>query len=173
MTKAKLKNYLEVATNIAVLIVALVVLSVLAANYFSRRSTPQLHAGLQKGQTFPQVSGISYNAPSQTLLVVMSTKCHYCVESLPFYKQLAEAQRNNGRVRIVAVFPNNADEVRQFVQQNNLNLETIADVSLATLNISGTPTAILIDNSGRVSDFWIGKQPPEIEQQILKVVSGV
>lgn len=173
MSQAKLKSYLEVATNVAVLLVALAVLGVFASNYFSRRSTPQLHAGIQKGQVFAQVSGINYSTSSQTLLIAMSTRCHYCAESIPFYKQLAEAQRTNGRpTRIVAVFPNTEEEVRQYTQQNKLALDTISGVNLETLKISGTPTAVLIDSDGKVSDFWVGKQPPEVEQQILKAVTG-
>jgi thiol-disulfide isomerase/thioredoxin len=173
VSQAKLKNYIEMATNVAVLLVALTVLGVFALNYFSRRSTPQLQAGLQKGQVFARVAGVNYDTSSQTLLIAMSTKCHYCAESLPFYRQLAEAQRSKGQhVNVVAVFPNNEDEVRQYAQRNSLALETVAGVKLATLNISGTPTAVLIDNGGRVIDFWVGKQPPETEQQILKAVSG-
>jgi peroxiredoxin len=172
VSQAKLKNYLEIATNVAVLLVAVVVLSVFAWNYFTRRSMPQIQAGLQKGQVFGQVLGINYHDTPQTLLIAMSTKCHYCTESLPFYRQLAEAQRTNGRsTHIVAVFPNREEEVRQYAQQNNLDLDTIAGVNLATLNISGTPTAVLIDSSGRISDFWVGKQPEDTEKQIIRAVN--
>src|SRR5437588_1264244 len=156
VNQAKLKSYLEVATNVAALLVALVVLGIFAWNQFTRHSIPQLQAGLQKGQDFVQVPGINFNTLSQTLIIAMSTKCHYCAESLPFYKQLAEAQRANGQAtHIVAVFPNREDEVKQYVQQNKLDLETIAGVNLDALNISGTPTAVLIDSSGKVRDFWV------------------
>ncbi len=102
----------------------------------------------------------------------MSTRCHYCTEGLPFYKQLAEAQRTSGReTHVVAVFPNQEAEVRQYVQQNRLDLEIAADVDLGALNISGTPTVVLIDGSGRIRDFWLGKLPQDQEQQVLKAVS--
>lgn len=160
------------ATNVAVLLVALAVLSTFAWNYFGRSPTPQLQAGFQKGQTFAQVPGVSYGSSPRTLLIAMSTRCHYCAESLPFYKQLVEAQRTSGReTHVVAVFPNQEPEVRQYVQQNRLDLETVAGVDLGTLNIYGTPTAVLIDDSGKVRDFWLGKLPEDREQQIIKAVS--
>ena len=171
MNQTKLKSYLEVATNVAVLLVALAVLSTFAWNYFGRSPTPQLQAGFQKGQTFAQVPGVNYDNSPQTLLIAMSIRCHYCTESLPFYKQLAEAQRTSGReTHVVAIFPNSVAEVRQYVQQNNLDLETIAGLDFGALNISGTPTAVLIDESGKIRDFWLGKPPQDKEQQIMKAV---
>jgi hypothetical protein len=171
LNQAKLKSYLEVATNIAVLLVALAVLGTFAWNYFGRTPAPQLQAGFQKGQTFAQVPGVSYESAPQTLLIAMSTRCHYCTESLPFYKQLVEGQRANGQAtHVVAVFPNPEAEVKQYVQQNNLDLETIAGVDFGALNISGTPTAFMVDSSGKVRDFWLGKLPQDKEQQIIKAV---
>lgn len=173
MNQTKLKSYLEVATNIAVLLVALAVLSTFAWNYFGRSPAPQLQAGFQKGQTFAQVPGVSYNSSPQTLLIAMSTRCHYCIESLPFYKQLAAAQRTSGReTHVVTIFPNQEAEVRQYVQQNKLDLETVAGVDLEALNISGTPTAVLIDGNGKIRDFWLGKLPQDKEQQIIKAVNA-
>ena len=101
----------------------------------------------------------------------MSTRCHYCAESLPFYKQLAEAQRTGGReTHVVAVFPNPEAEVRQYVQQNNLDSETIAGVDFGALSISGTPAAVLIDEGGKIRDFRLGKLSQDEEQQIMKAV---
>lgn len=173
MSQTKLKSYLEVTTNVAVLLVALAILVTLAWNYFGRRPAPLLQAGFQKGQTFAQVPGIRYDSSPQTLFIAMNTHCHYCAESLPFYKQLADAQRTSSRAtHVVVLFPNQETEVMQYVQQNGLDLETIASVDFSALNISGTPTLILLDDDGRVLDFWVGKLPQEQEQQVVKAVTG-
>ncbi|HVF55789.1 MAG TPA: hypothetical protein VM934_06540 [Pyrinomonadaceae bacterium] len=172
MNQARWKNRLEVATNMAVLFVAVIVLATFVRSYLGSHPKPQLEAGFQKGQPFARVPGINYNSASQTLLIAMSTKCRYCNESVPFYKQLAEAQRASGKAtHIVAVFPNAEGEVKQYLQQNNLNLETITDIDLKALNINGTPSAVLIDSSGKVSDFWIGKLPQDIQQRVIKAAS--
>lgn len=172
MGSAKLKDRLEVATNIAVLLVAAIVLATFVRAYFGSHPTPQIQSGFQRGQTFARVPRISYDSSPQTLLIAMSTRCHYCVESLPFYKRLAEAQRANGRtIHIVAIFPDQEAEVREYVRQNKVDLETIAGVNFGALNISGTPTAVLIDGGDRVRDFWVGKLPQDKEQQIIKAVT--
>ena len=69
-----------------------------------------------------------------------------------------EAQHQGSKsLRIVALFPNKAEEVAKYVEENHLNLDTVADVDFGRLRVSGTPTMILIDNSGEVNDFWVGK----------------
>lgn len=171
MDRTRLKGHLEVATNVAVLLVALVILSAFAWSYFVRHSTPQIEDGFQKGQVLASVPGINYGSASQTLLIAMSTKCHYCEESLPFYKQLAEAQRvSDSGTQIIAVFPNAEEEVKQYLQQNEFDLESLSSVDFRALNISRTPTAVLIDSDGKVLDFWVGKLPSDVEQQVVRAV---
>ena len=103
----------------------------------------------------------------------MNTRCGYCNESIPFYKQLVEAQQSSDQnVRLVAVLPNSEVEVKQYMQQQQLNISTVPKVNLQTLKVAGTPTIILVDNGGRVLDFWVGKLPQDSEQQVIKIISG-
>lgn len=98
----------------------------------------------------------------------MSATCHYCKESLPFYKQLADAQQQSGRAtHIVAIFPNSENDIKQYVQENQLHLETIAGVNFKALNISSTPTMLLVDRDGKILDFWVGKLSKNDEQQVI------
>jgi peroxiredoxin len=171
MTQDKWKGSVEVVTNLAVLLVAVVVLATFAKSYFAGGRSPRLEAGLRKGEAFSPVRGLDYGGSPLTLLIVMNTNCHYCTESVPFYRKLAEAQRTGGRAaRVVAVFPNDEAEVREYARQTGLDLEKVSGVDFSKLNVGGTPTAILIDSGGTVRDFWVGKLPSESEQQIINAL---
>lgn len=172
MDDAKLKNYLEVTTNVAVVVVAIVVLSVFALTFFNHYQKTQVQAGLQRGQKLDRLPVATKNNAAQTLLVVMNTTCHYCSESIPFYNQLVETQHNtNNTTAIIAVFPNSENEVKEYVRQNQLNITTIAaSIDFKALHVAGTPTIILIDNSGKIRDFWVGKLSKDEEQQVIKAV---
>lgn len=172
--KEKAKSYLEVITSIAVLIVSAVVLATFALNYYRARWPPtQLQAGLQKGVALPPLQALNYSDSPQTLLVALNTRCEYCTASVPFYNQLAELQRNNNKgIKIVALFPNPADEVSQYVAQKKLELIAIAAPDVGGLGLYGTPTMILVDNQGRVIDFWIGKLSPNVEQEVIGRLSN-
>lgn len=169
----KIKSYLEVSTNIAVLFVAIVAL-VFALNYYrAARSITQLQSGLHKEITLSPLTGVNYGDARQTLLIAMNTRCKYCIESVPFYNQLADLQRNNTKaISVIAIFPNADDEVRQYVKQWRLAVPTIAAVDFQKLNLAGTPTMILVSNQGRILDFWIGKLSAEDEQQVIQRING-
>lgn len=172
MDDTKLKNYLEVTTNVAVVVVAIVVLSVFAWTFFNHYQKTQIQAGLQRGQKLDQLTVAINNNAAQTLLVAMSTTCHYCSESIPFYNQLIEIQHNtNNPTAIIAVFPNSENEAKEYIRQNKLNITTVAaSIDFKSLHVTGTPTIILVDNSGKIRDFWVGKLSKDEEQQVIKAI---
>lgn len=174
MEGSRLRKSLEVATNIAVLLVAIAVLGVLALYLYNLHATPQtqLLPGLQRGATVPQVQGLSYRDAPRTLLIAMSTQCGYCKESVPFYHQIVKAEKASGmRTRIVAIFPNSQREVDLYVKQNQLEMDTRAETDFRRLHIAGTPTIILLDGAGVISNFWIGRLSEDDERQLIRALS--
>jgi thioredoxin-related protein len=172
MKFSKSKNILEIATNVAVLLVALVALTAFAWNYFVQSQGLILKNGLRKGQILTKLPGLDYGNAHQTLLIAMNTKCPYCNESLLFYKQLIKTRQENGIVtRIVAIFPGPEEETKEYVKQNQLDVYTVSGVDFGLLNVLGTPTLILVDDKGKLLDFWTGKVPAHVEQQIIKIIA--
>lgn len=154
----RLRSTLEIATNIAVLLVAIAALSTLAIIVFLKPATPNLRPGLEKGKVFAQVPKVDYGSREQTLLIFLNTNCSYCLESIPFYRKLSDAQPQGSKsLRIVALFPNKAEEVAKYVKENQLTVENVAEVDLGVLGISGTPTMILVNSKGEVKNFWLGR----------------
>lgn len=170
----KLKAYLEVTTNIAVILVAVLVIGTFAWNFYhARQGETVLESGLLKNTVLSPLRGVSYSESPQTLLIAMNTQCRYCSESTAFYNRLAEFRRTGkGAVRILAVFPNSTDEVREYVSRTGLDLDTIAATDLEQLNVAGTPTVILVDGHGKVVDFWVGKLTTDSEEEILRRLSA-
>ncbi len=171
MERIKVKSALEIATNISVLLMALIVLGSFGWHHIVAKPKLQLQTGLQKGSILPQVSGVNYSAAQRTLVIAISSRCGYCSESIQFYKQLAEAQGVSGITRILAMLPDGEDEAKQYLQQKQLDLKFISNVNFKDLNITATPTLVLVDKSGKILDFWIGKPSKDVEDQVLKAVS--
>jgi thioredoxin-related protein len=169
----KIRSGLEVATNIAVLLVSVIVLGSFAWNYFSPTPTVLLQTGLQKGAAFAQVPGVDYKTAPQTLIIAMSADCDYCSQSIPFYKQLAELenQRSKG-IPIIALFPDGDSQMKQYLQEHQFTVKAISKVDFKALNVAATPTTVLVDSNGKILDFWVGKPSKDFEQQITKAVNG-
>ncbi len=118
------------------------------------------------------MSGVDFTQSERTLVIAMSANCHFCTESLPFYNDLARTQREVGdATRIVAVFPEEERVVEQYAKQHGFEVSTIAGVNLSGMGISGTPTMILLDQKGKVLDFWTGKPSTDTQQQVAKAIT--
>jgi hypothetical protein len=168
MKDQKLKSYLDVASNVAVLLVALVILGNFAWVYLAGKPVPGLQSGLRKGESFSLIPGIDYSKNSQTLVIAMSSKCEYCNESISFFKQLLDANlENSNATRIVAVFPETAEEVWRYISEQQLNVNTIPGINFKALDLPGPPSAVLISNEGKVLNFWIGKPSKDAEKEML------
>lgn len=149
----------------------MVLLTAFARQMFEEHPEPQLHPGLQKGLKLNLATLNLKNEQKQALIVAMSTKCQYCTESIPFLNKLAEAQqRGNHQSAILAIFPDSEKEVSAYTQREQFKMATAAPIDLKSFNVQGTPTMILVDSTGKVLDFWVGKLTSDEQQEVIKIL---
>jgi peroxiredoxin len=128
-----------------------------------------LQGGLQKGAQLPQLAGVDFSKSQKILLVAMDANCDSCRESLPFFNSLVEKLRGKpGDARLITVFQDGEEQTRRYAEQSRLNVDTVFGVDFKLLGLSALPSIILIDSTGTVLDFWIGKPSKDTEEQILK-----
>ena len=171
MNSEKLRRYLEISSNIAVLVVSVFLLFSYARIYFAISPEIKLQSGIQRERKLPEIPGLEYSRSDQTLLIALSPGCEFCSESIPFYKRLIKDQNKGGKlIRVIGLFPFSEGDARQYIQQENLNIEIISEVDFKALKIAGTPALVLADKSGKVRDFWIGRLSKDAEHQVMKAV---
>jgi hypothetical protein len=101
-------------------------------------------------------------------LVALSTNCHYCTESAPFYQKLQ--QQKPGDLRLVAVLPQTVEQSRVYLNKLGVVIGDVVQSPLGAVGVSGTPSLILIDQGGAVRDSWVGKLS---EAEATKVISQI
>jgi thioredoxin-related protein len=162
---------IELVANVAIIITA-VLLVALAANrfIFSPQSVPADQAvarqSIKVGErvTLPD---FNWAQSERTLLLVLSTSCHFCTESAPFYQRLAQEKTKRGGTRLVAVLPQDPTESQKYLSDHGVSVDEIRRASLDEVQVRGTPTLILADQTGAVITSWIGKLPPDKEAEVL------
>jgi hypothetical protein len=60
-------------------------------------------------------------------------------------------------VRLVAVFPQSVENSRTYLNKLGVSVSDVVQSSLSSIGVSGTPTLLMVDNSGSVSARWVGK----------------
>jgi hypothetical protein len=97
--------------------------------------------------------------------------CHFCSESAPFYKRIIESVKDKN-INLVAAFPTGSEESAAYLRELGLNNMEVRRSPLNNLQVSGTPTLILTNDKGEVTDFWVGKLTPDKETEVINKLNS-
>jgi thiol-disulfide isomerase/thioredoxin len=192
-TKSKLARAVEIATNLSIIAVALIGATVLVKNYLLRPALPiasavrtetpangprdssrpdrQTPSGPTAG-TQISLPGVNWNDSDQTVVLALSNKCHFCTESAPFYQKLTRELADQKKVRVLAVFPQDTSEGKKYLDGLNVPITEVAQATLDSLGVRGTPTLVLVDKSGKVEQSWVGRLTAERETEVFSRVKS-
>src|SRR6185437_8459354 len=125
-TGKKLKDILDVTTNVVVVLFAVVAIGVLVKNYFASHGMKP-SVDVTKGSVLRAIAGVDYKQTPRTLILALNVDCRYCTRSVPFYNSVAEArQENGGQFNLVAAFINKDPElVKSYVEQKRLSVQAV------------------------------------------------
>ncbi len=123
------------------------------------------------GKTVP-LENVDWKNNKKTLVLYLATTCHFCDESSPFYKLLVEKYGNGKNVKLVAVLPQTVDVAKEHLKGLGVNINDIYNAQLRSIGVSATPTLLLVDESGTVSDMWRGKLTTDKETEVLNKLSS-
>jgi len=114
---------------------------------------------------------VAWSPQSKTLILAMQTGCHFCNESMLFYKRLIEATKDKN-IKLVAVFPSSVEESRAHLDSLGIKNLEVKQMPLVAIQVRGTPTLILTNSEGEIINFWVGKLPPEEETEVIEKLSS-
>jgi hypothetical protein len=173
---------LDVLANVAVIITSFILCSVLVKKYFfsatkqessveaAQAKSAVLNASRRPIQAGTKISlpGIDWSKSTRTVVLALSTTCHFCSESGPFYQKLQ--QQKPSSVRLIAVLPQPVEDSRNYLSKLGVSVADVVQSSLPSVGVSGTPTLLLIDNQGAVTDSWVGKLS---DSEVAKVIAQI
>lgn len=162
---------LEIGANIAVVIVAVLASAVLVRNFLAPKKVQALRETIAVGTTL-SLPGVDWRANTNTMILAVSTNCHYCSESAPFYRRLA-SELPRRRVHLTALLPQDAAEGQKYLRSLNVPVSDVRQAPLKKLKIRGTPTLLLVDERGIVRQVWEGMLSPERERQVFEAVGAM
>lgn len=197
-TKSKFSKSLEIVTNLSIIAVALVGTTVLVKNYLLRPGAPSASeinqaaavrtttGSLENPRGRPagaaptgpaegtqiSVPGITWSESDETVLLALSNKCHFCTESAPFYQKLTHELTDRKNVRVVAVFPQDVSEGKKYLDGLNVPITRVAQATLDSIGVRGTPTLVIVDKTGTVKQSWVGRLTAERESEVLSRVKS-
>jgi peroxiredoxin len=130
---------------------------------------------LTEGTAVPQIdtadvngvaTTVSFRGAGPTLLYVFSPQCGWCTRNVDNVKALTA--QTQGRLRVVGLSLNQAG-LAEHVAEHAFNFPVfveLAEHSAELLKVTGTPTSVLIDESGVVRKVWRGAYRPELQSEL-------
>lgn len=161
-----LLNRAERLTNICLVIAALVLGGALVARHLAPGSQPADDERALVGKR-PALPGVDLARGGRTLLLVLSMDCPQCTRSTPFYSRLTREHLKEARTRSVAVLPQAVAEGRRYLSEHGVVADEVRQAAPLSVGAPGTPTLMLLDGDGVVTDAWVGELSPERESEVL------
>lgn len=126
---------------------------------------------LRLGLSVPPI-GIDWSSAPRTLVLVVRSTCPACEKSTGFYARLA-AQLAAANVPLRVVSEETTEVVGAWLAGASINPVAVTPrTDLATLGLVATPTLLLVDSSGVVTDIWVGVLSKEDEVALDQRLRG-
>lgn len=164
------KSKLDTIANIAIIVVCIIASVVLVRNYFFTPKPPGAPPIAEKGDQLPALQAALPAGTESALVLVVSPTCHFCTESIPFYKRLVDERNKKGSpVKVVVAVPaaEARDQEAKMFADAGIQPDAVVPVSFRDIKVNGTPTILHVDNQGKVLGVWEGKQEAGGEKKIL------
>lgn len=168
-------NRLQVTANIALIVVSCIAGYVLIDRHLiDRRALAGAGSvGQQQSSVGKRISGAEFNDKrvAANVYVVFATTCHFCRDSLAFYKGLARAQQHTtGKVQITFLaIREPVAQVRQFLAENGVEVGSVARLP-PDLYISGTPTILVAGADGVITAQYLGRLTADREKSLVGTI---
>jgi hypothetical protein len=158
---------IELLANISIIVVAVIFGFVLIKRFVLPTQSPAPNDGIKVGSKV-SLTDVDWSHSDRNLVLILQKGCHFCSESAPFYQRLARQMSERGDVRLIAALPQNVEEGGHYLSELGVPISEVRQTTLASLGAQGTPTLLLVDHTGAVSDVWVGKLPPDKEAEVLR-----
>jgi hypothetical protein len=158
---------IELVANVSIIAVAVILGFVLIKRFVLPPAPTEPGENIRVG-TRISVPDINWSQSERNLVLVLQKGCHFCTESGPFYQQLTRETTALANVRLIAALPQDVGEASQYLSDLGVAVNEIRQVPPASLGVRGTPTLLLVDNTGIITDFWVGKLSPDKEAEVLR-----
>ncbi len=167
-----MKN-LDKVTNIAVLVASVVVVG---SNLYPRFANRRVSSVAQNfmGKPLP-LSGALPTGKNGTVALFVSKSCHFCSDSMVFYRRLSEIRSSSCDIKVVAIGPKNREtpaEIQQYVSDHGLRVDGADVADFPSLGVSGTPTLVLQDTSRAVKAVWTGFLAEDRQKEVVEKVTS-
>jgi hypothetical protein len=149
----RIKVVLDVAASLSMTLVACLLSWMVL--FSGGRSTGKTIESYKVGDRFLAPPELNLKTAASTLVVYVRSGCHYCTESMGFYKRLVTTSPR--RARVVVMGMEEQRTLDGYLSNNGLRPDQVISVAPGSLPMRATPTLVLVSSDAKVQRVWVGK----------------
>lgn len=154
--RPRLGSAIEIAANLAMIATCVAVCAFLGWRILADPARPRapVPKGYSAGEPMDNLDGVVFSSSPKSLVLFVASTCRFCADSMPTYA--AWSRTRHGRFQIVAAGLESPDVLRRFMALHGVEVDAVVTVRPGDTKLFATPTALVIDRSGRVVSQWVG-----------------
>ncbi len=174
---SNLHKKIEILSNLAIIAIAILLSSVLIKKYFwltqadteTKKRNSSVHVNSEANIVGRRISlpNIDWAGNRWNLVLAIHSKCHFCTESAPFYKELTNKLLAQPNLQIVAVSSEPPHIAKAYLDSLGVSIDKVRQADFRPVGVTGTPTLLMVDNNGIVTSTWIGRLDSNREAEVL------
>jgi hypothetical protein len=124
------------------------------------------------GKVINPVPGYKWDSHSKTLILALRKGCEFCEASMPFYRRLSAIEHEGkASAHLLAIMPDNKTSGSEVLRTAGIEIESVFEQPLKSIQVLGTPTLLLLDASGKVEKAWVGQLSPDGEAEVIAALA--
>lgn len=117
------------------------------------------------------LAGVDWQAAPLTVVLHLSSTCHFCNDSMPFYQILAATHQREGvRTALIVSSQDPVSVMEDHLAQQHVAVDKVLHAGSDSIGVAGTPTVLIVDQRGVVRRTFRGKLNPSREKELLSIV---
>jgi rhodanese-related sulfurtransferase len=133
-------------------------------------TTPPVRVELGTRLTLPDVD---WRLSTQHVILAIRSTCPACEASAGFYRELSERLRSSSSAPLIVVTRERRDVIQPWLNRHSIRArQVLASADLSQVGIVITPTILLADNTGAVTDILVGGFSSELQEAFYARLAG-
>src|ERR1700761_7267476 len=161
----------DTAANVAIILCCIIASTVLVRREFFPPRPEPLPGTVAAGEHIDALGSAVPAGAQKALVLAVAPNCHFCNDSMAFYKQLVEKRNSaNSPVKVVAAVasPEAKDQESSKMTASGVTPDAVVQLDFRQIKVGGTPTVLLVDRQGKVLSVWMSKLDDHGEQEVLR-----
>lgn len=161
-------SHLERITHVCLISVSVLACVVLVRDHLSGSNRPSATRRLEG--TRIRLPSVDWSRQRQTVVLAISSRCHFCTASAPLYHSITTGERR-ANSRFVVVSGDAPSELESFLSANQIVVDQVVRESPFQIGASGTPTILVVNSGGKVLASFVGQLSSDQEKRLRDLLS--